>query len=169
VIKAYVDTSVIVARYKPDDPLHEASENLFKLSEAVLYISPLTIVELYSVLSRVRIDVSLEKLTLHSLIRFIIKDCRLQVVSIPLLAKRSIAGYEVVAPVEYYLSMSFSHQLKLRTLDLLHIAYASLLRRRGIANTLITGDENILKCGKEILATTGVLVKDPLKFTNLKR
>ena len=65
--------------------------------------------------------------------------------------------------------MSFSHQLKLRTLDLLHIAYASLLRRRGIANTLITGDENILKCGKEILATTGVLVKDPLKFTNLKR
>lgn len=56
-IKAYVDTSVIVARYKPDDPLHEASENLFKLSEAVLYISPLTIVELYSVLSRVRINV----------------------------------------------------------------------------------------------------------------
>ena len=160
-IKAYVDTSIIVARYKPNDPLHEVSENLFKLSEATLYISPLTVVELHSVLSRVRVDTSIEGLTLHSLIHFIIKDCRLHVISIPLLAKRSIASYEIAAPVEYYLAIRLSHQLKLRTLDLLHIAYASLLRRKGIANILITGDEDILKRGREIHATTGVLVKDP--------
>lgn len=160
-IKAYVDTSIIVARYKPNDPLHKGADNLFKLSEATLYISPLTVVELYSVLSRVRINALIEGLTLHSLIHFIIKDCRLHVISIPLLAKKGIAGYDIAAPAEYYLAMKLSHQLKLRTLDLLHITYALLLRRKGIASILITGDEDILKRRKEILDATGVLVKDP--------
>jgi len=161
VIKAYVDTSVIVARYKPGDPLHEVSENLFKLSDATLYISPLTLVELYSVLSRVRVEVPVEGLNLHPLIHFIIKDCRLHVISIPLLARRSIAGCGVLAPAEYYLAIGLSHRLKLRTLDLLHIAYALILRRKGMADVMITGDEDILKCGKEILAATGVLVRGP--------
>jgi hypothetical protein len=77
------------------------------------------------------------------------------------LARRSIAGCGVLAPAEYYLAMGLSHQLKLRTLDILHIAYALILRRKGMADMMITGDEDILKCGKEILAATGVHVRGP--------
>ena len=58
-IKAYIDTNVVVARYKPNDPLHEIAEKLFNLPQVELYASPLTLVELYSVLSRVHIETSL--------------------------------------------------------------------------------------------------------------
>ncbi|MCC6019541.1 MAG: PIN domain-containing protein [Candidatus Verstraetearchaeota archaeon] len=155
---------MIIARYKPKDPLYEASEKLFKTPNLTLYISPLTVLELYSVLSRVKLEVPTEKLAINSMVHFIIKDCKLNVISIPLMAKRSIAGHETTIPIEYDIAMKLSHKLKLRTLDLIHLAYASLLKRKGIADMFITGDKEILECREEILIATGILVKDPLNL-----
>jgi len=66
-------------------------KKLFKTQNLKLYISPLTVLELYSVLSRVKLEVPTEKLAINSMVHFIIKDCKLNVISIPLIAKRSIA------------------------------------------------------------------------------
>jgi len=60
--------------------------------------------------------------------------------------------------------MKLSRKLKLRTLDLIHLAYTSLLKRKDITDMFITGDKEILECREEILAITGVLIKDPSKL-----
>ena len=120
--------------------------------------------ELYSVLSRVKLDTPIENLTINSIVYFIIKDCKLNVISILLIARRSIADYKATIPIEYDIAMKLSRKLKLRTLDLIHLAYTSLLKRKGITDMFITGDKEILECREEILAITGVLIKDPSKL-----
>ena len=56
------------------------------------------------------------------------------------MARRSIADYKATIPIEYHIAMKLSSKLKLRTLDFIHSAYTSLLKRKGITNIFITGD-----------------------------
>ena len=51
--RLYVDTSVIVARYKPRDEMYNSAESLFNQGGVHFFVSPLTLVELYAVLSRI--------------------------------------------------------------------------------------------------------------------
>ncbi|MGB9758478.1 MAG: hypothetical protein ACP5KW_06470 [Thermoproteota archaeon] len=50
--------NIVVARYKPDAPPHNIAEKLLNFPQTELYASPLTLVELYSVLSRVHVEIS---------------------------------------------------------------------------------------------------------------
>jgi predicted nucleic acid-binding protein len=52
--RLYVDTSVIVARYKPRDELYDSAESLFNQGGIHFFVSPLTLAGLYAVFSRVR-------------------------------------------------------------------------------------------------------------------
>ena len=143
----YVDTNIIIARYKPEDSLHKYSQKIFQLSETNLYISPLTLLELHSVLSRVKNELIVpfveEPLT-ETIIALIIKDCGLKVVSKSYTVRKSIYEYKFRAPIEYYLAMKFSDRLKRRTLDLLHLAYIWLLREEYNIGVFVTGDEEII-------------------------
>jgi len=53
-----------------------------------------------------------------------------------------------------------AHDLKLRTLDLLHIIYALNLARKGLLDSLITLDEGIME-KKDILEELGLKVYGP--------
>lgn len=144
----YVDTSVIIARYDPEDELHVHSEGLFSFENADFYISPLSLLELYSVLSRVALEISpsptSKELLLDTLVAFMVKDCRLKMVSKIYIARQDIAGWSLRLPLEYSLAMRYAGDLELRALDLLHLMCAWLLKRSHPVDAFITGDGEIL-------------------------
>jgi len=155
-----VDTSVIIARYKPGDPLYNDSNALFQ-REYRFVISPLVLVELYSVFSRIRPYIRLPKplrgAALSSLIRFVVDDCKLTVVYNLLVARIGEEACRV--PLEYIYAMRLADALRLRALDLLHVAQAALLD--GEVEALVTGDEEILERRERIEKLTGLSVASP--------
>ncbi len=145
--KFYVDTNVVVARYKPRDELYDAAKRLFEGRTFNFYVSSLSMVELYSVLSRVKVRVDVPSLAaeaLNTLVAFIVRDCRLKVIGVGSPIERKLGGELLRTSSEYYLSMKSAEKLRLRTLDLIHLAYASLARTKLGVSAFITGDEEIL-------------------------
>ncbi|MEM1575069.1 MAG: PIN domain-containing protein [Nitrososphaerota archaeon] len=160
----YIDTSVIIARYKPEDELYEYSERFFKSNKANFYISPLTLVELYSILSRIKNKIILpfqEEILLDTLITFIVKDCKLRVISKTYSIERLVVGYKIRLPVEYYLAMRFAEKLKLKTMDLLHILYTWLFKRNYHIDSFITGDYDIINKADKINELFGIKILHP--------
>lgn len=143
----YVDTSVIIARYKPNDELYEHSERLFSRDDVKFYASPLTLVELYAVLSRLLdellIPQGFEK-DLDALVGFIVKDCKLNVVPHLYTLTLDFHARKIRMPLEYYLTFRYAGRLKLRALDLIHICYAKILNEFYDVEFFVTGDEELL-------------------------
>lgn len=158
----YVDTNVIIARYKPGDPLHGVADELFK-RDFEFVISPVTLVELYSVLSRVKPFVRLREEFKHAsigtLVAFIIHDLHLKLRARAFLFKLSLLGTTFRVPLEYHIAMKFSEKLQLKTLDLLHLAYAYMLREE--IDYFVTGDDDILSRRELIRECMGIEVIEP--------
>jgi len=160
----YVDTSVIIARYKPNDELYRYSSRIFELKNVSFYISPITLLELFSVLSRIKDSLTVpfkEKPLIASLVTFIVKDCRLKVASKAYTIKKRIAGSELRTPIEYYLAMKYAESLRLRTLDMLHVVYAWLFKRLYDVRGLVTGDEEIIRRSEAINECFGIEILHP--------
>jgi len=143
---SYVDTSVIVAALDPTDRRQGMAQDFLE-GEMDKVVSELTIVELASVLSRSphrgrlleRLRVK-EELLIPTLLLYILRRFKLQL--------GLLKGSVRLPPLgEVYLTMAEALELsvkaRLRTLDLLHLAYAKLLRDSGErVETLVTLDEN---------------------------
>ncbi len=159
----YLDTNIIIARYKPGDPLHELSEKLVNDKSFKLFISPVTLFELYAVISRISpyllLPNELNHTSLATLIHFIIKDCNLNFKSRTLLTSINFKGFKATLPFEYLMSSFLAEKLRLRALDLLHISYAAMLRDE--VKLFITGDEEILEKKEAIKEFTEVEVRHP--------
>ena len=153
----YVDTNVIIARYMEEDELKQSADALLGRRGLDLLGSPLTVVELASVLSRVRVRLRgrRKRATIPSLVRYILLDSGVRIET-PLAVVRSklLGGY---VPLEYHLSLAYAERLRLKSLDLIHVAYASALG----ADVLATGDREILDRREEIVEEAGVDVKHP--------
>jgi len=155
-MRVYVDTNVIIARYMEEDELKQSADALLGRRDLYLLGSPLTVVELASVLSRVRIRLrGRRRANIPSLVRYILLDSGVRIET-PLAVVRSklLGGY---VPLEYHLSLAYAERLRLKTLDLIHVAYASALG----ADVLATGDREILDRREEIVEEAGVDVKHP--------
>jgi predicted nucleic acid-binding protein len=86
----------------------------------------------------------------------------LQVASVPSRAKLRAGGIPFSAPIEYLTCIRLAHALKLKTLDLLHIAYASNLRKWGYdIKTFVTLDQDIIGRAQEIQQETEIEVEEP--------
>ena len=160
----YVDTNVIIARYKPNDPLYQYAEKLLVRDDLSFYISQLTIVELCAVLSRIidEIDVGDQTpINLDTLISFIIEDCKLKITAETYSTVMKIAGQEIRIPVEYYVAYRNAERLKLRTLDLLHLAHVTTLKKAYGIQTFITGDEELIEKAEVIKEALNVNIVHP--------
>ena len=62
-------------------------------------------------------------------------------------------------PLEYYISIKLAEKLTLKTLDLLHIAYAYILREE--IDYFTTGDKDIIQEREKIKQQTGIEIKTP--------
>ena len=137
-MKAYIDTSVLVAYYCPE-PLSEKVE-AFLVAQEEPAISALTEVEFFSAISRKVREKAIDR-----------KDAikvGAQFVS------HLDAGYYLRHPVEdrhYQVAKSWISlfQLSLRTLDALHLAICSLKRL-----TLATADPGLFKSAKGLAIDT---------------
>lgn len=52
--------------------------------------------------------------------------------------------------LEYYLTTKLAHSFSLKTLDILHLSYAWILKKSFGINMFITGDEEILEKAENI-------------------
>jgi len=162
-IRIYLDTNVIIARYKPQDPLFSVSNDLFERKDLVFTVSPLTLVELHSVISRLKSQLifsnEIKDVDSRTLVSFIIRDCNLQFLARNFLFSYKVEKSRARIPLEYYLSIIFADKIQLRTLDLIHIAYAYMIK--DFIDVFTTGDEEILEKSNVIERLLGITVKHP--------
>lgn len=159
----YVDTNLIIARYKPTDELYDDSNKFFN-RDLNFIISPITLVELHCVLSRVRdgLDIPLKgEPLIETLVAFVIKDCNLKLLSRGVFIKRDFAGYAFRMSLEQHLATRLAGLLGLKTLDVLHLSYARMLRDLYDINMFITGDEEILKKAEDVKRNLGIKLLHP--------
>jgi predicted nucleic acid-binding protein len=163
---AYVDTSAIIARYMPKDPMHKISQEFFSKKDNTLYITPLSLTELHSVLSRMTEQISLPKevkidfpVAVSTLVSFAIKHCNLAIAQIPYTVLAKIGELTVRAPIEEAMSYFLAARLKLRSLDLLHIALCWVLKMQQSVDLFVTIDDEIASKREVIREETGVIVK----------
>jgi predicted nucleic acid-binding protein len=167
---AYVDTNVILANYFPKDRLHSRAAAFFELSRKRKIVSPVSTVELFAVVSRLETELQAPKEILEelprrrvrALVEFLIKDCKLFLASVPAQAKIKVAGTVLSVPVEYESCIRLAHTLKVKTLDLIHLAYADNLRKWGHGvDVFVTFDGDILRSSTNIQQRLGIEVREP--------
>jgi predicted nucleic acid-binding protein len=164
---AYVDTNVLISYYFDEEEFHEVSTRIFNVLKTIqkkIYISPLTLVELYSVIARNLSKYRLpphymvldEKRKIHVLVKDILECSKPILVDdeskLELLDKSSVFYI-------YKKAIDYVTTLKLKSLDLMHITYAIELAKRGLVDTFITLDKELIS-RKQVLEGLGLKVMD---------
>jgi len=163
---SYLDTSVIIAYCIERDPQHNKAVKIIeKLKEtSKFYASTLTLVELYSWLSRniqkYKLPPGIEEiLDYESKLRLTIPYC-LQILSTAIFSDEtkltSIGNLKLF--YKFSEAINLAAKLKLKTLDLLHITYASQLAEEGYVNFFVTFDSDILDKKETIQESTGIKI-----------
>ena len=167
---AYVDTNVLVAAYAPRDPLHRASRAFLDANTTPRIISPLTFEELSSVIARTEEGLELPavfaKEPLHrrvrAIVEYVIRDSRLTLASGLGSSRFRVEGRSVSGPLEYWEASRLAPQLRLKALDLLHLAYARLIGKLELnVKSFVTGDQGILSRATEVQKALQIDVKHP--------
>jgi len=160
---AYTDTSVIVAALDPSDPRCRKARRLLE-DGGYRVVSELTLVELASAVSRrgellsslagaIGAD---EELTLSAALLYLLKRFNLKYR--PLEQRSSFAAFGRVGAAASA-ALSLASSLKLKPLDLLHAAYAKLLKEQGEPISAIeTADREFWERREEIRETVGLRV-----------
>ena len=160
---AYTDTSVIVAALDPSDPRCEKARSLLEGS-GYRVVSELTLVELASLISRrgellSRLASAIgaeEEPTLSAALLYLLKRFNLKYRPVE---HRSSATALGRAGVVAATTLSFASYLKLKSLNLLHAAYARLLVEQGEPISVIeTADREFWGRREEIREALGLRV-----------
>ncbi|HID91041.1 TPA: PIN domain-containing protein [Candidatus Bathyarchaeota archaeon] len=168
----YVDTSVVLSALDLDDPNHAESWRFLTATPDSKVISPLTVEELVSVISRriefVRAPDDLEEalvglsrkervaaVLLYAIERFGLRKAA------PDYSMR-LSLLEIRLPGPYAVAAVLGPQLQLRSLDLLHVAYVSALREGRLPlASIVTLDSELLEAGDRVRGLLGVEVSLP--------
>ncbi len=158
---SYIDTSVIVAALDPQDPRMEKARSLLG-EKGDKVVSEIVLVELASLLSRrteitrtlaARLGLSGEEAVV-AVILYILRRFGLRYRGVSGAARLPLLG-RVYQPVAT--AIELAPRAKLRTLDLLHIAYAKLLKERGEAvERLVTMDKGFEKARRALREDLGI-------------
>ena len=160
---SYVDTSVIVVALDPKDSRREHARSFLE-SDEYKVVSELVLVELASALSRrnelllslaSKLGVSNELLVTASLL-YILRRFKLKYRAITV-RTRPLPFGRIYAPVA--VATELSSTLRLKTLNLLHVAYVKILKEEGEPiRTLVTADSDFKRIKKELRDSIGVEV-----------
>ncbi|MCD6348756.1 MAG: PIN domain-containing protein [Candidatus Korarchaeota archaeon] len=132
----YLDTSVVLSAANAQDPNHSKALELLKGGKNV--VSELTIAELYSVVSRV---VGVPGEELDALVEYMVEASGAHLIRV---------GWSDVFRRAYVMA----GELKLKTLDLLHVSAALVMKAREF----VTLDKEIIGRGSVVERLTGVRV-----------
>jgi len=162
-LSIYVDTSLLVAALDVKD--HRQAEALSLLEKYRSKVaSELVLIEMASVLSRdkrllkslsQRLKLS-EDLTLIAVLIYLLKMFKIKYAKLDLL-QRSIMPWTMYQP--FATALELSTNLKMKTLDLLHLAYIQAISKTGEPVTAIaTADRDFKKAQKQITKKLGIKV-----------
>jgi len=162
---AYLDTNLLLSYYFENDRNHRHAAEIvesLKQQGKKRYISPLVIVELYAVISRrleqLRLPPPFINLDREGKIQAVIKDIIQKVEAITTNDECRIDQLNQAKAFHIYVkAIKQAGQLKLKTLDLLHIAYALRLAEKNLADTFATLDREITE-KKPILEHLGIKI-----------
>ncbi len=103
---------------------------------------------------------------IRALSEYFVKFLQLRMESLPLTARVRVAGSTVNIPMEYSEALKRAAELRLKTLDLLHLAYAGLVSNlRAKIDSFVTADSDILDRGAVIEQQFGFNVAHPKDAT----
>jgi len=151
---SYIDTSVIVAALDPFDRRRDQARRVLEGREEK-FISELVLAELSSVLARRKELKELaselgirEDLVLPAVLIYLIKRFGLSYVRVNGLVRIPAIG-ELYSPMAF--AVTWSTKLRLRTLDMFHLAYVKIMKEEGSSvRSIITADKEFLKA-KEVM------------------
>ncbi len=132
---SYLDTSVIVAALDPEDPRRDSARKILEKEENKI-VSELVLAELSSIFARRmeivssladKIELSGEEAIIALLI-YILRRFNIKYRTVGGISKYPLLG-EIYKPTAT--AIELSTRARLRTLDLLHLAYAKLLKDEG--------------------------------------
>ncbi len=161
---SYIDTSVIIAALDPIDPRRNKAIEVLE-NEHDKIISELTLVELASTLARREklLGQMMDKLglnreeTILAILIYILKKFGIRYETIDGWIRYPLVG-KVYKPIAT--AVELSKYIKLRTLDLLHLAYTKLLMEKGIyLQKLITMDSDYEKISNIIKKLFNIAVR----------
>ena len=182
-MKAYIDTSVIVSAYKPDEPSHRASMRIAKLDTLTKVGSYVLITELFAVTSRlyktsqIKISASVEEALskllmeerIYALVNAIILDWNLQCPSLGFEVKQMmLKDFALSMPEAMLEACTIAPLVNLKTLDIMHIACAKIINEAAQdLKYFVTPDQDILNNRNEIERLTGFQPITPQEFVDL--
>jgi len=138
---AYLDTNVLLSHYFVEDPNHpyatQLVETLRRRGEE-RRVSLLTLVELYAYISR---RIGALKLPPHY--ARLSQEEKVAAVVIHVLKHAGAQPVDNTPADHLQKAMQLAHALRLKTLDLLHIAYALHLAEKGLIHTFATLNKEI--------------------------
>lgn len=153
----YVDTSIIIAKYKKQDEYYKYANQILNPDKNKKCISHITLVELSSVLSRnidnihlseiEELDALSDKEKILFMIKYIIADCGFKIYNFTGLNEISSIIPKDQISMDYQQAINISMKSKLRTLDNLHFATVkNIVTFKGInIEYFLTGDHEILE------------------------
>ena len=158
----YVDTSVIVAALDPADPRREEARKVLEARDDKV-VSELVIAELASTLARqhrvltsVRDKLGIdEHVAFMAIILYTLKRFNLKYASVRGFSRTPFGRlYNPLA-----CATELAEKLKLKTLDLPHLAYIKAMRERGLQiRTLLTADADFKDAEKGLQELLGIAV-----------
>jgi predicted nucleic acid-binding protein len=155
---AYLDTNVLLSHYFAEDPNHlnaaRLMETLRRRGEE-MRVSFLTLVELYAYISR-RIG-ALKPPPHYARLS---QEEKVAAVVIHVLKHAGAQPVDNTPADLLQKAMRLAHVLRLKTLDLLHIAYALHLAERGLIHTFATLDREIAERG-DVIEKLGLRLLTP--------
>jgi predicted nucleic acid-binding protein len=99
---------------------------------------------------------------IRAAIEYMVRSSSLTLASGPGLSRLRVGGRSVSVPLEYWQAARLASALKLRSLDLLHLAYAHLINRLEFnIKTFVTGDEDIISRADAVQKSIEIAVKRP--------
>jgi predicted nucleic acid-binding protein len=161
---SYVDTSIIVAALDKLDPRQRLAQEILEM-EGDKRVSELVLAELASTLSK-REGMLLElsekvkvrkELTIPAVLLYILRRFKL--------SYRRVNGYKRVFMIDnlyspFATAIDISSKFKLKTLDLLHLAYLKTLKEQGEEiNEIITADYDFEREKEAIMRELNISVK----------
>jgi len=168
-LSAYIDTNVILARYIPTDPHSASCRRFFGKTKLKRLASSLSLLELTCVFSRLleageiklspQIDAALADLSFQekaqAMVEYTLKDCDVSVASAdPIPLTISVLGSPFRVDRICLKALKLASQLRLKTLDTLHLAQASCLRDEGVQiEYFVTNDMEILARREQVSKT----------------
>jgi len=150
--------------------LYHAARSFLSKQQPRKIVSALSFAELSAVLARVRPEIQLSepaqnepfKRRIRAAVGYIFKDGGLTLASHVGVSTIHVGGRTAPIPMEYPKAASEAYRLRLKALDLLHLAYASLISRLEFKLDLfVTADQDILDAASEIEESLGLKTTHP--------